>query len=29
MAELRRLVEQFSAESQYFHAPTDANVGRA
>ena len=29
MAELRRLVEQFSTESQYFHAPTDSNVGRA
>jgi hypothetical protein len=29
MAELRRLVEQFSAESQYFHTPTDTNVGRA
>ena len=29
MAELRRLVEQFSEESQYFHAPTDSNVGRA
>lgn len=29
MAELRRLVEEFSTESQYFHAPTDSNVGRA
>jgi len=29
IAELRRLVDQFSEESQYFHAPTDANVGRA
>ena len=29
LAELRRLIEQFSAESQYFHTPTDANVGRA
>jgi hypothetical protein len=29
MAELRRLVEQLSTESQYFHAPTDSNVGRA
>jgi len=28
-AELRRLIEQFSAESQYFHMPTDANAGRA
>lgn len=27
--ELRRLVEQFSEESQYFHSPTDSNVGRA
>jgi hypothetical protein len=29
MAELRHLVEQFSEESQYFHSPTDSNVGRA
>jgi len=29
MAELRRLIEQFSEESQYFHSPTDSNVGRA
>ena len=29
MAELRRLVDQFSEESQYFHSPTDSNVGRA
>ena len=28
-AELRRLIEQFSEESQYFHSPTDANAGRA
>ena len=28
-AELRRLIEQFAEESQYFHSPTDANVGRA
>ena len=28
-AELKRLIEQFSEESQYFHTPTDANVGRA
>jgi hypothetical protein len=28
-AELRRLIEQFSEESQYFHTPTDANAGRA
>ena len=27
--ELRRLVEQFAEESQYFHSPTDSNVGRA
>jgi len=27
--ELRRLIEQFSEESQYFHSPTDSNVGRA
>jgi hypothetical protein len=29
IAELRRLIDQFSTESQYFHAPTDSNVGRA
>jgi len=29
IAELKRLIEQFSEESQYFHTPTDANVGRA
>jgi hypothetical protein len=29
MAELRKLVNQFSEESQYFHTPTDSNVGRA
>jgi hypothetical protein len=28
-AELRRLIEQFAEESQYFHSPTDANAGRA
>jgi hypothetical protein len=27
--ELRRLLEQFAEESQYFHSPTDSNVGRA
>jgi hypothetical protein len=27
--ELRRLIDEFAAESQYFHAPTDSNVGRA
>jgi hypothetical protein len=29
LEELRRLVSQFSEESQYFHSPTDSNVGRA
>jgi hypothetical protein len=29
IAELKRLIEQFSEESQYFHMPTDSNVGRA
>jgi hypothetical protein len=29
MAELKRLVEQLSSESEYFHTPTDANAGRA
>jgi len=29
IAELRRLIEQFSEESQSFHSPTDANAGRA
>jgi hypothetical protein len=29
MTELRKLVEQFAAESQYFHMITDSNVGRA
>ena len=29
IAELKRLIEQFSEESQYFHTPTDANAGRA
>ena len=28
IAELKRLIDQFSEESQYFHTPTDANVGR-
>jgi hypothetical protein len=27
--ELRLLLEQFAEESQYFHSPTDSNVGRA
>jgi hypothetical protein len=29
LAELKRLIEEYSEESQYYHAPTDANVGRA
>ena len=29
LAELRRLINQFTEESQYFHSPTDSNVGRA
>jgi len=29
MSELRHLIEQFAAESEYFHSPQDANVGRA
>ena len=29
LAELKRLIGQLAAESEYFHAPTDANVGRA
>jgi hypothetical protein len=29
MAELKRLMEQLSSESEYFHTPTDANAGRA
>jgi len=29
LLELRRLLEQFSEESQYYHSPTDSNVGRA
>jgi hypothetical protein len=29
LRELRNLIEQFSEESQYFHSPTDSNVGRA
>jgi len=27
--ELRKLMRQFAAESEYFHSPTDRNVGRA
>ena len=29
IGELRRLIDQFTEESQYFHSPTDSNVGRA
>jgi len=29
VAELRRLIDQFSEESQYFHTPSDSNAGRA
>ncbi len=29
MAELKKLIDQFAAESEYFHSPHDANVGRA
>ena len=29
IGELKRLVAQFSEESQYFHTPTDSNAGRA
>ena len=29
IAELKRLVAQFSEESQYCHTPTDSNAGRA
>lgn len=29
MHELRRLIEQFAAESEYYHTPNDSNVGRA
>ena len=29
LTELKRLIGQIAAESEYFHAPTDANVGRA
>jgi hypothetical protein len=27
--ELQRLIDEFAGESQYFHSPTDSNVGRA
>jgi hypothetical protein len=29
LEELRKLMRQFAAESEYFHSPTDHNVGRA
>ncbi|MBD3619386.1 MAG: hypothetical protein HUJ28_07930 [Chromatiales bacterium] len=29
MVELQRWVRQFAEDSEYYHAPTDANVGRA
>ena len=29
MAELQRLIRQLSEESEYYHSPNDANVGRA
>jgi hypothetical protein len=29
LEELRKLMRQFAAESEYFHSPTDRNVGRA
>jgi hypothetical protein len=29
LSELTRLIGQLAAESEYFHAPTDANAGRA
>ncbi len=29
LEELRKLTKQFAAESEYFHSPTDRNVGRA
>jgi len=29
LEELRKLLRQFSQESEYFHSPTDRNVGRA
>ena len=29
MQELLRVVGQFAQESEYYHSPTDANVGRA
>jgi hypothetical protein len=29
LEELRKLMKQFAEESEYFHSPTDRNVGRA
>ncbi len=29
LAELHQLVDEFARDSEYFHAPTDSNVGRA
>ena len=29
MAELARLLRQFAEDSEYYHSPSDANVGRA
>jgi hypothetical protein len=29
MRELRKLIDQFCTESEYFHTPNDQNVGRA
>ena len=29
MAELQRLIGELSQESEYYHSPNDANVGRA
>lgn len=29
LAELMRLAEEFARDSEYFHSPTDSNVGRA
>jgi hypothetical protein len=29
MIEMQRLVRDFAEESEYFHSPTDSNVGRA
>lgn len=29
LAELHRLIDEFAQDSEYYHAPTDSNVGRA